>query len=389
MFRKPGSWAAGFHTGADYGAPQNTPVYAYQAGTVVETGMTSWGAAYGDRCVIVQHADGTRMLYAHLEACAVSRGQKVEAGQLIGKVGNRGRSFGPHLHAELRKSPYRYAHDCLDPAKLHSVAAKPESPKYPGRNKLLAAQKKRGKVDGLKEFKAALKKRRIPLGNAAMNDVYGDALTEAVKKAQAKVGLPVSGVPGIHIWQWAFTGKLSAAAKKKIAETKRGGSGKGPAANAAKSPAKRPVKRAAAKKPVVAQHKGKVSAAHAVAWLQRKVDSKAGGYKGLCAKLVTQAFGYAGGYPSADAWAKAAKAKGVTFHKSIAAAPPGAVHFWYGNAGYRWGHIAVAAGGGKMFTNWSDGTVIVTAVTNSRWSNLPYAGWVDDSRIFAGCVGSR
>lgn len=226
-FRKPGSWAAGYHTGVDYGAPQGTPVHAIADGTVVEVGTTSWGAAYGDRSVIVAQAGGIRTLYAHLEGNSVRRGQKITAGQRIGIVGNRGRSFGPHLHLECRKAPYGYGSPhCVDP-NAHGAAGqpKPPVPKYPGRAVIEKAQKANGKAPGIKAFKAALRRRGIA-AQVRADDTYGGGLTEAVKAAQKKLGLPVTGIAGIHIWHWAFTGQLTDAAKKRIEEEKKAQAGK-------------------------------------------------------------------------------------------------------------------------------------------------------------------
>lgn len=121
-FKVPGGWAAGFHTGVDYAAPAGTPVRSVKRGYVEEVGTTSWGAAYGDRSVIISGPNfiiprwrRSRVLYAHLESNSVRLGQRVKKGQVIGKVGSRGNSTGPHLHLERRRRPFRYKYDVLDP----------------------------------------------------------------------------------------------------------------------------------------------------------------------------------------------------------------------------------------------------------------------------------
>jgi murein DD-endopeptidase MepM/ murein hydrolase activator NlpD len=88
-----------FHTGIDVAAPLGEPVRAADAGTVVQVNSTRWG--YG-KLVLIDHGAGrVRTLYGHLSAFLVQVGQVVEAGQVIGYVGNTGRSTGPHLHFEI------------------------------------------------------------------------------------------------------------------------------------------------------------------------------------------------------------------------------------------------------------------------------------------------
>ena len=96
-FGKTGSWAR-YHTGQDFPAPTGTPVYAASSG-IVGGDMSAAGWA-GYKYVTIHHSGGGSTLYAHLSARVVSAGQAVKAGQLIGYVGNEGRSFGAHLHFE-------------------------------------------------------------------------------------------------------------------------------------------------------------------------------------------------------------------------------------------------------------------------------------------------
>lgn len=92
-------YAAGRHTGMDFGASTGTAIRAVAAGVVVKTG---WEGAYGN-ATHIRHADGTTSFYAHQSKINAKAGQKVAAGQYIGAVGNTGRSFGSHLHFEVRK----------------------------------------------------------------------------------------------------------------------------------------------------------------------------------------------------------------------------------------------------------------------------------------------
>lgn len=77
-----------------------TPIHAAASGEVIFTG-NGYNGGYG-RLVIISHPNGTKTYYAHQSKIAVSKGQYVEQGQVIGYVGNTGRSTGPHLHFEVR-----------------------------------------------------------------------------------------------------------------------------------------------------------------------------------------------------------------------------------------------------------------------------------------------
>lgn len=82
------------HTGIDLPAPKNTKIVAAADGTVVTVG---YNKAYGNR-VVVNHGGGVQTLYAHMTSYAVSEGQSVSAGDVIGYVGSTGYSTGNHLH---------------------------------------------------------------------------------------------------------------------------------------------------------------------------------------------------------------------------------------------------------------------------------------------------
>lgn len=92
------SW---YHNGIDIAGSIGTPIYAAKAGTVMEA---SCGYNYGYGChVLLSHAGGWGSMYAHMvDTPAVSVGQNVSAGQLLGYRGSTGRSTGPHLHFEIR-----------------------------------------------------------------------------------------------------------------------------------------------------------------------------------------------------------------------------------------------------------------------------------------------
>ena len=88
------------HDGLDLAAPEGTPVYAAQSGTVTETGNDS---IYGNY-IIVRHEGNWASLYGHLSKIEISLRSTIQTGQLIGRVGSTGQSTGPHLHFELRQN---------------------------------------------------------------------------------------------------------------------------------------------------------------------------------------------------------------------------------------------------------------------------------------------
>lgn len=86
------------HSGLDIATREGSEVVAPATGVVIFAGEK---AAYGN-CIVVDHGRDLTTLYGHLSAILVKPGDKVERGQHIGKVGNTGRSTGPHLHYEVR-----------------------------------------------------------------------------------------------------------------------------------------------------------------------------------------------------------------------------------------------------------------------------------------------
>lgn len=86
------------HTGLDIAAPTGTEIRAVRAGRVEKAG---WWGGYGN-CVIINHGNGVRTLYAHASRLLVKRGDRVVQGQVIARVGSTGNSTGPHVHFEVR-----------------------------------------------------------------------------------------------------------------------------------------------------------------------------------------------------------------------------------------------------------------------------------------------
>lgn len=90
-----------FHAGMDFTAEVGTEVYATGDGRVAAVKKARWG--YGNH-IIINHGHGYTTLYGHLSRFNIRPGETVKRGQLIGFVGNTGRSTGPHLHYEVRKN---------------------------------------------------------------------------------------------------------------------------------------------------------------------------------------------------------------------------------------------------------------------------------------------
>lgn len=96
-----------FHGAIDYAVSAGTPVYAAAAGVVMSTANLT--GSYGTY-VVIRHANGLQSYYCHgtKGSICVSPGETVAKGQQIMKSGSTGNSSGPHLHFEVRKSPYSY-----------------------------------------------------------------------------------------------------------------------------------------------------------------------------------------------------------------------------------------------------------------------------------------
>lgn len=106
-----------FHKGMDFTAPQGTDIYATGNGRVVFAG---WKQGYGN-CIEISHGFEYATLYAHLHKIMVREGQRVTRGDVIGLVGNSGKSTGPHLHYEVH-----YKGQAVDPRNFYFLDLNPE-----------------------------------------------------------------------------------------------------------------------------------------------------------------------------------------------------------------------------------------------------------------------
>jgi murein DD-endopeptidase MepM/ murein hydrolase activator NlpD len=95
------------HNGVDLANFIGTPVMASAEGTVIVAKSSGYNGGYGSM-IIISHAGNIQTVYGHLSAVGVSVGQHVSQGEVIGALGNTGRSTGPHLHFEVRgaKNPF-------------------------------------------------------------------------------------------------------------------------------------------------------------------------------------------------------------------------------------------------------------------------------------------
>jgi len=91
-----------FHEGMDFSAPIGTEIYATGNGTITDAGRDIQGG-YGNE-IRIDHGYNYQTVYAHLSRIFVKPGQKILRGQIIGYVGNTGKSTSPHLHYEVRKN---------------------------------------------------------------------------------------------------------------------------------------------------------------------------------------------------------------------------------------------------------------------------------------------
>lgn len=91
---------AKFHEGIDFTAPVGTPIHSPGDGIVTKVERARGG--YGNS-ITINHGFSYETLYAHLSKINVKRGQVIKRGQIIGLVGNTGKSTAPHLHYEVHK----------------------------------------------------------------------------------------------------------------------------------------------------------------------------------------------------------------------------------------------------------------------------------------------
>jgi LysM repeat protein len=97
------------YNGVDMTSYLGAPIVAAAGGKVIVARQGGYNGGYGNY-VVIKHSNGTQTLYAHMTSVGVNEGVTVVQGQVIGTLGNTGRSTGPHLHFEVRgaRNPFAY-----------------------------------------------------------------------------------------------------------------------------------------------------------------------------------------------------------------------------------------------------------------------------------------
>jgi murein DD-endopeptidase MepM/ murein hydrolase activator NlpD len=111
------------HYGTDFSAPRGTPIYATGDGVIKRTqkSFTGWGWH-----VVIDHSFGYETLYGHMSRFNVKVGQKVKRGEIIGYVGDTGKSTAPHCHYEVHingraVNPVNYFYKDLNPTEYEEI----------------------------------------------------------------------------------------------------------------------------------------------------------------------------------------------------------------------------------------------------------------------------
>ena len=137
-YRARGSlWELGYHTGADLVAQSGTPVQACADSLIKFAGSSGgWGSAYGTHVIGETVIGGTRYRWVtgHMSKVSVTAGDRVREGALVGLSGATGHVTGPHVHFEVRKSPFRFGDD-VDPLALISGTSLGTAPYAPKPNR--------------------------------------------------------------------------------------------------------------------------------------------------------------------------------------------------------------------------------------------------------------
>lgn len=172
------------HVGVDFRATIGTPVRSIAAGTVTWSTRDTTGAEW----IEVDHGDGIRSRYVHLDYRAVRVGQKVAAGQVIAASGMTGRAVGPHLHFEIFVRGTR-----IDPVPwltTHTTPPPEEDPMPLTPEDLAAIRQIVKDVVHGKDHAAILRREAHNAGVGVMRSQERHNLTVAAVKAAQRVAAP-------------------------------------------------------------------------------------------------------------------------------------------------------------------------------------------------------
>ncbi|WP_308312108.1 M23 family metallopeptidase [Streptomyces albipurpureus] len=193
-FASAGERWASRHTGQDFAVDIGEPVRSVGAGRVVSI---SCGGAFGIE-IVVQHPGGYYTQYAHLASVTVDQGERVVAGQWIGLAGTTGNSTGPHLHFEVRLTPYLGS--SVDPAswlREHGVQLVPPTADLTPRAEATPRAEPVGPVGSAPPTGAAKPTRPDGKGPAGAGGAHAmrDALKASPSAPSAPAGVAPQGSP--------------------------------------------------------------------------------------------------------------------------------------------------------------------------------------------------
>ncbi|MGN0114094.1 MAG: peptidoglycan DD-metalloendopeptidase family protein [Acutalibacteraceae bacterium] len=185
-FKKPGNWAAGYHTGEDWVCDNHTLV-SPTGGTVSFVGYDSDG--YGNY-LIIHTADNNCILMGHMASKPLVKvGDKVTARQKLGTMGSTGNSTGPHLHIEVEKgTDWNYNKNLLKPSDYIDFGNYKES---------VNGMKNGDKSDAIFAYKLILiqlQQKGVISQGVDANGIFGNGTEIATKQVQKAAKLKQTGI---------------------------------------------------------------------------------------------------------------------------------------------------------------------------------------------------
>ena len=185
-FKKPGNWAAGYHTGEDWVCDNRTLVSA-TSGTITRVGYDSDG--YGNY-LIIRTDDKNCILMGHMASKPLVKvGDRVTARQKLGTMGSTGNSTGPHLHIEVEKgTEWNYNKNLLKPSNYIDFGNYKES---------VNGMKKGDVSDSIFAYKLILiqlQQKGVIKQGVDANGIFGVGTEIATKQVQKAAKLKQTGI---------------------------------------------------------------------------------------------------------------------------------------------------------------------------------------------------